>query len=213
MLHPSVNKNLLSDPQCALSWRERDGFLGGPGRERVPGTVEVLILFLCNPFRLSLMPMCAGGRCELCGHFTWQLQVGHYPSQSLHYGSANNTTDKAGMLLPASLQVIIHLGKLPFVLLRDDSGRASAGGCGEAGLETDRFPGGLAGRGTAGPAWRSRGQAVEGQACVLSSPGLPFLTDQVKAVVSRGKESGLVGGLARSSFSLAGLSTKVGRAR
>lgn len=79
------------------------------------------------PFRLSPMPKRAGGRCELCGHFTWQLQVGYYPSQSLHYGAANNTTDKAGMRLPASPQVIIHLGKLPFVLLRDDSGRGCAG--------------------------------------------------------------------------------------
>lgn len=104
------------------------------------------------------MPNCAGGRCDLCGHFTWQLQVGYYPSQSLHYGAANNTTDKAGTLLPASLQVIIHLGKLPFVLLREDSGRGCAGdslglfsGSHKGSLETDRFAeGGLAGSGKTG---------------------------------------------------------------
>lgn len=55
-------------------------------------------------------PRLLGGMCDLRGILSGSYKRGIIPPQSLHYGAADNTTDKAGMPLHASLQVIITFG-------------------------------------------------------------------------------------------------------
>lgn len=53
--------------------------------------------------------------CVICaGIFFGSYKCDIIPPQSLHYSAANNTTDKAGMALRASLQVIITFGQIAF---------------------------------------------------------------------------------------------------
>lgn len=91
----------------------------------------LVVIFPSHPFCFRQMPKSAGGVCGRAGIFLGSHKCDIIPPQSLHYGAANNTPDKAGRALRASLQVIITFGQIAFCVTarcrREGPGRGLAG--------------------------------------------------------------------------------------